>query len=178
MLNTAWEEHQVPERSTSIVIMLTDGDANTGEGRWLLLAPGLAQGEASPLFLPCPCIVGSCLPLPTLLPGRRPQLLGRCRVQNSAAGSQGCGQHVISLSPPATPAGESRPEKIQENVRNAIGGRFPLYNLGFGHNLNYNFLEKMALENNGLARRIYEDSDANLQLQVHHVAHPPGELSQ
>ncbi|XP_040850979.1 inter-alpha-trypsin inhibitor heavy chain H3 isoform X6 [Ochotona curzoniae] len=91
MLNTAWEEHQVPERSTSIVIMLTDGDANTGE---------------------------------------------------------------------------SRPEKIQENVRNAIGGRFPLYNLGFGHNLNYNFLEKMALENNGLARRIYEDSDANLQLQA------------
>ncbi|XP_036734091.2 inter-alpha-trypsin inhibitor heavy chain H3 isoform X4 [Manis pentadactyla] len=90
MLNKAREEHRVPERSTSIVIMLTDGDANVGE---------------------------------------------------------------------------SRPEKIQENVRNAIGGKFPLYNLGFGNNLNYNFLESMALENHGLARRIYEDSDANLQLQ-------------
>ncbi|XP_037654074.1 inter-alpha-trypsin inhibitor heavy chain H3 isoform X2 [Choloepus didactylus] len=99
MLNKAREEHQVPERSTSIIIMLTDGDANTGE---------------------------------------------------------------------------SRPEKIQENVRNAIGGKFPLYNLGFGHNLNYNFLEKMALENHGLARRIYEDSDANLQLQgfYEEVANP------
>ncbi|NP_001378955.1 inter-alpha-trypsin inhibitor heavy chain H3 isoform 9 precursor [Homo sapiens] len=91
MLNKAREEHRIPERSTSIVIMLTDGDANVGE---------------------------------------------------------------------------SRPEKIQENVRNAIGGKFPLYNLGFGNNLNYNFLENMALENHGFARRIYEDSDADLQLQA------------
>ncbi|XP_020923928.1 inter-alpha-trypsin inhibitor heavy chain H3 isoform X5 [Sus scrofa] len=91
MLNKAREEHKVPERSTSIIIMLTDGDANMGV---------------------------------------------------------------------------SKPEKIQENVRNAIGGKFPLYNLGFGNNLNYNFLESMALENHGLARRIYEDSDANLQLQA------------
>ncbi|XP_077605711.1 inter-alpha-trypsin inhibitor heavy chain H3 [Crocuta crocuta] len=99
MLNKAREEHKVPERSTSIIIMLTDGDANVGE---------------------------------------------------------------------------SRPEKIQENVRNAIGGKFPLYNLGFGNNLNYNFLESMALENHGLARRIYEDSDASLQLQgfYEEVANP------
>ncbi|XP_065791415.1 inter-alpha-trypsin inhibitor heavy chain H3 isoform X4 [Muntiacus reevesi] len=99
MLNKAREEHTVPERSTSIIIMLTDGDANVGE---------------------------------------------------------------------------SRPEKIQENVRNAIDGKFPLYNLGFGNNLNYNFLENMALENHGIARRIYEDSDANLQLQgfYEEVANP------
>ncbi|XP_020923925.1 inter-alpha-trypsin inhibitor heavy chain H3 isoform X2 [Sus scrofa] len=99
MLNKAREEHKVPERSTSIIIMLTDGDANMGV---------------------------------------------------------------------------SKPEKIQENVRNAIGGKFPLYNLGFGNNLNYNFLESMALENHGLARRIYEDSDANLQLQgfYEEVANP------
>ncbi|VTJ73545.1 Hypothetical predicted protein [Marmota monax] len=90
MLNKAREENLVPERSTSIVIMLTDGDAN---------------------------------------------------------------------------AGESRPERIQENVRNAIKGKFPLYNLGFGNNLNFNFLETMGLENHGFARRIYEDSDADLQLQ-------------
>lgn len=31
MLNKAREEHKVPERSTSIIIMLTDGDANVGE---------------------------------------------------------------------------------------------------------------------------------------------------
>uniref|UniRef100_A0A671G1P8 Inter-alpha-trypsin inhibitor heavy chain H3 n=1 Tax=Rhinolophus ferrumequinum TaxID=59479 RepID=A0A671G1P8_RHIFE len=99
MLKEAREKHRVLDRSTSIVIMLTDGDANVGE---------------------------------------------------------------------------SRPPKIQENVRNAIGGKFPLYNLGFGNNLNYNFLESMALENHGFARRIYEDSDANLQLQgfYEEVANP------
>ncbi|XP_023571577.1 LOW QUALITY PROTEIN: inter-alpha-trypsin inhibitor heavy chain H3 [Octodon degus] len=99
MLNKAQEDHLVPERSTSIIIMLTDGDANTGE---------------------------------------------------------------------------SRPEKIRENVRNAIKGKFPLYNLGFGRNLDYSFLESMALENHGLARRIYEDSDADLQLQgfYEEVANP------
>uniref|UniRef100_A0A8I6ALV3 Inter-alpha-trypsin inhibitor heavy chain H3 n=1 Tax=Rattus norvegicus TaxID=10116 RepID=A0A8I6ALV3_RAT len=99
MLNKAREDHLVPERSTSILVMLTDGDANTGE---------------------------------------------------------------------------SRPEKIQENVRNAIRGKFPLYNLGFGNNLNYNFLESLALENHGFARRIYEDSDASLQLQgfYEEVANP------
>ena len=31
MLNKAREENIVPERSTSIIIMLTDGDANVGE---------------------------------------------------------------------------------------------------------------------------------------------------
>ncbi|XP_069331978.1 inter-alpha-trypsin inhibitor heavy chain H3 isoform X6 [Eulemur rufifrons] len=91
MLNEARENHRVPERSTSIVIMLTDGEANTGV---------------------------------------------------------------------------TNPEKIQENVRNAIKGKFPLYNLGFGNNLNYNLLDAMALENHGFARRIYEDSDADLQLQA------------
>ncbi|XP_038596066.1 inter-alpha-trypsin inhibitor heavy chain H3-like [Tachyglossus aculeatus] len=90
MLNEAREANVIPKRSTSLIIMLTDGEANVGE---------------------------------------------------------------------------SRVEKIQENVRNAIEGKFPLYNLGFGYNLNYDFLEKMALENHGLARRIYEDSDADLQMQ-------------
>ncbi|XP_023354069.1 inter-alpha-trypsin inhibitor heavy chain H3 isoform X3 [Sarcophilus harrisii] len=72
---------------------------------------------------------------------------------------------IIMLTDGEANTGESRVDKIQENVKNAIGGKFPLYNLGFGHDVNYNFLEKMALENHGVARRIYEDSDANLQMQ-------------
>ncbi|XP_049633670.1 inter-alpha-trypsin inhibitor heavy chain H3 [Suncus etruscus] len=99
MVKKAREEHRVPERSTSIVIMLTDGEANVGV---------------------------------------------------------------------------SEPKYIQANVREAIGGEFPLYNLGFGRDLNYNFLDSLALENNGFARRIYEDSDATLQLQgfYEEVANP------
>ncbi|XP_036386329.1 inter-alpha-trypsin inhibitor heavy chain H3-like isoform X2 [Megalops cyprinoides] len=55
--------------------------------------------------------------------------------------------------------------KIQANVKEAIGRRYTLYCLGFGFDVNYDFLEKMALENEGVARRIYSDSDAALQLQ-------------
>ncbi|KAF7463105.1 inter-alpha-trypsin inhibitor heavy chain H1 [Marmota monax] len=57
-----------------------------------------------------------------------------------------------------------RPQ-ILKNVREAIRDKFPLYNLGFGHNLDFNFLEVMSKENNGWAKRIYEDHDATQQLQ-------------
>lgn len=56
--------------------------------------------------------------------------------------------------------------QILKNVRNAIGGKFPLYNLGFGDNVNLNFLEIMSMENNGRAQRIYQDQEATQQLQV------------
>ncbi|XP_040850553.1 inter-alpha-trypsin inhibitor heavy chain H4 [Ochotona curzoniae] len=56
-------------------------------------------------------------------------------------------------------------EMIQRNVREAIGGHYSLFCLGFGFDVHYSFLEKLALDNGGLARRIYEDSDAALQLQ-------------
>lgn len=51
-------------------------------------------------------------------------------------------------------------------MKESIGSKFPLYCLGFGYDVNFDFLTKMSLENNGVARRIYEDSDADLQLQV------------
>lgn len=63
-------------------------------------------------------------------------------------------------------AGETNLEAIQSNVRKAIADKFPLYCLGFGFDVNFEFLERMSLQNNGVARRIYEDSDADLQLKV------------
>ncbi|KAM9095864.1 inter-alpha-trypsin inhibitor heavy chain H4-like isoform X2 [Sarcophilus harrisii] len=81
---------------------------------------------------------------------------------------------VILLTDGDPTEGERDPQKIQENVKAAIGGRYYLYCLGFGFDVNYAFLEKLALENGGVARRIYEDSDADLQLQdfYHEVANP------
>jgi len=90
MLNKAHESKSVPERSASLVIMLTDGQANVGV---------------------------------------------------------------------------SDTRQIQENAKNATKGKYPIYNLGFGYGVDYAFLERLATENNGVARRIYEDSDAALQLQ-------------
>lgn len=62
--------------------------------------------------------------------------------------------------------GESNVEVIQENIQKAINGKYALFCLGFGFDVSYKFLEKMALSNGGIARRIYENADAALQLQV------------
>uniref|UniRef100_A0A3B3S8J0 Inter-alpha-trypsin inhibitor heavy chain H3 n=1 Tax=Paramormyrops kingsleyae TaxID=1676925 RepID=A0A3B3S8J0_9TELE len=71
---------------------------------------------------------------------------------------------IILLTDGNPTSGVTSSEEIQSNVRNAIHGNITLFCLGFGFNLKYNFLEVMAQENHGLARRIYEDSDAALQL--------------
>lgn len=62
--------------------------------------------------------------------------------------------------------GESNVEVIQENIQKAVNGKYALFCLGFGFDVSYKFLEKMALSNGGIARRIYENADAALQLQV------------
>lgn len=62
--------------------------------------------------------------------------------------------------------GERNPEIIQSNVKRAIDNKFPLYCLGFGFDVKFEFLETMSLQNDGSARRIYEDADADLQLKV------------
>ncbi|XP_042655539.1 inter-alpha-trypsin inhibitor heavy chain H3 isoform X1 [Tyto alba] len=72
---------------------------------------------------------------------------------------------IILLTDGQPNVGVSNTQDIQEHVKKAIEGKYPLYNLGFGYDVDYNFLEKMALENKGLSRRIYPDSDASLQLQ-------------
>ncbi|XP_072277335.1 inter-alpha-trypsin inhibitor heavy chain H3-like [Pyxicephalus adspersus] len=81
---------------------------------------------------------------------------------------------MVLLTDGQANAGESNPTKIQENAKNAIKGRYTLYCLGFGIGVDYLFLEKLALENSGIARRIYEDSDATLQMQgfYNEIANP------
>ncbi|NXA33462.1 ITIH4 inhibitor, partial [Eudromia elegans] len=72
---------------------------------------------------------------------------------------------IILLTDGQPTSGETKVEVIQETIRKAIGGKFALFCLGFGFDVSYRFLEKMALSNGGLARRIYENADAALQLQ-------------
>ncbi|XP_059800887.1 inter-alpha-trypsin inhibitor heavy chain H3a [Hypanus sabinus] len=72
---------------------------------------------------------------------------------------------IILLTDGDPNSGESNPSKIQQNVKYAIKDRYNVYALGFGYDVKFSFLEKLALDNNGIARRIYEDSDAPLQLQ-------------
>ncbi|XP_065810899.1 inter-alpha-trypsin inhibitor heavy chain H3-like isoform X1 [Labrus bergylta] len=78
---------------------------------------------------------------------------------------EGSASILILLTDGDPNSGVTNLEVIQSNVRKAIAGEFPLYCLGFGFDVNFEFLEKMSLQNNGVARRIYEDSDAELQLK-------------
>ncbi|XP_061075714.1 inter-alpha-trypsin inhibitor heavy chain H3-like isoform X1 [Conger conger] len=71
---------------------------------------------------------------------------------------------VILLTDGQPSSGETRLDKIQENARNAMNDSMTFFCLGFGYDVDYDFLNVMATQNNGLARRIYEDSDAALQL--------------
>ncbi|XP_024658324.2 inter-alpha-trypsin inhibitor heavy chain H3 [Maylandia zebra] len=72
---------------------------------------------------------------------------------------------IILLTDGMPNEGESNTGKIQENMRTAIGGNMSLYCLGFGNNVDYSFLDVMSKQNKGLARRIFEASDAAAQLQ-------------
>ncbi|XP_032555079.1 inter-alpha-trypsin inhibitor heavy chain H4 isoform X4 [Chiroxiphia lanceolata] len=72
---------------------------------------------------------------------------------------------IILLTDGQPTSGETNVEEIQENIQKAINGKYALFCLGFGFDVSYKFLEKMALSNGGIARRIYENADAALQLQ-------------
>ncbi|XP_026203022.1 inter-alpha-trypsin inhibitor heavy chain H4-like [Anabas testudineus] len=78
---------------------------------------------------------------------------------------EGSASILVLLTDGDPTTGETNLETIHSNVRRAIADKFPLYCLGFGFDVNFEFLKKMSLQNNGLARRIYEDSDADLQLK-------------
>nr|XP_057947699.1 inter-alpha-trypsin inhibitor heavy chain H3-like [Doryrhamphus excisus] len=72
---------------------------------------------------------------------------------------------IILLTDGMPNHGVSNLQAIQENVRSAIDGKMSLFCLGFGNDVDYSFLDVMSKENKGLARRIFEASDAALQLQ-------------
>uniref|UniRef100_A0A8C3SYS9 Inter-alpha-trypsin inhibitor heavy chain 4 n=1 Tax=Chelydra serpentina TaxID=8475 RepID=A0A8C3SYS9_CHESE len=72
---------------------------------------------------------------------------------------------IILLTDGQPTVGVQDVEILQQNIQKAIKGKYVLYCLGFGFDVSYKFLEKMALDNGGIARRIYEDSDSDLQLQ-------------
>ncbi|KAM6059915.1 inter-alpha-trypsin inhibitor heavy chain H4 [Theristicus caerulescens] len=72
---------------------------------------------------------------------------------------------IILLTDGQPTSGENNVQVIQENIQKAVNGKYALFCLGFGFDVSYKFLEKMALSNGGIARRIYENADAALQLQ-------------
>nr|XP_046240478.1 inter-alpha-trypsin inhibitor heavy chain H3-like [Scatophagus argus] len=72
---------------------------------------------------------------------------------------------VILLTDGMPNHGESNLQQIQKNIQSAIAGKMSMFCLGFGNDVDYSFLDVMCRQNKGLARRIFEASDATLQLQ-------------
>ncbi|CAN0065112.1 unnamed protein product [Lampetra planeri] len=72
---------------------------------------------------------------------------------------------IILLTDGQPTVGETNVEVIIKNARSVIAGLYSLYCLGFGQDVEFNFLEKLALPNSGFARKIFEDVDATLQLK-------------
>ena len=83
--------------------------------------------------------------------------------------THGMSEHVpllVILTDGQPTSGVTNENTIVENAVNALSGTAISLNcLGFGFDLNFNLLERLALKNNGIVRRIYEGEDAPQQLE-------------
>lgn len=69
-------------------------------------------------------------------------------------------RYLISL-------GEIKLSTIQKNVKRVMREEFSLFSLGIGFDVDYDFLERIAMENRGMAQRIYANHNAADQLRVY-----------
>ncbi len=73
---------------------------------------------------------------------------------------------LIFLTDGQPTVGETRVESIVSHIRSANPTRsVAIHSIGFGNDVDFDLLRKISTQNSGVARKIYEDSDADLQLQ-------------
>ncbi|XP_015280584.1 PREDICTED: inter-alpha-trypsin inhibitor heavy chain H5 [Gekko japonicus] len=72
---------------------------------------------------------------------------------------------IIFLTDGRPTVGETHSTKIVNNTKAAIHNRFCLFTIGIGNDVDYQLLERLALENCGMMRRIREDEDATEHLK-------------
>ncbi|KAL1250048.1 hypothetical protein QQF64_021053, partial [Cirrhinus molitorella] len=71
---------------------------------------------------------------------------------------------IIFLTDGEATIGETEPDVILRNAQNALG-LASLFGLAFGDDADFPMLRRLALENRGVARMVYEDDDAAVQLK-------------
>ncbi|XP_062611291.1 inter-alpha-trypsin inhibitor heavy chain H4-like [Saccostrea cucullata] len=76
------------------------------------------------------------------------------------------GKIIVFLTDGHPTAGETKTQNIRLNVKRKNEGLASIFALGFGHNVDMSFLEGLAYENGGFARKIYEEVDAAEQLET------------
>ncbi|XP_048347014.1 inter-alpha-trypsin inhibitor heavy chain H6 [Sphaerodactylus townsendi] len=72
---------------------------------------------------------------------------------------------IIFLTDGEPTSGVTAGSRILANTQQALRGTISLFGLAFGDDADYGLLRRLSLENRGVARRIYEDADATLQLK-------------
>uniref|UniRef100_A0A8C5G7G3 Inter-alpha-trypsin inhibitor heavy chain 5 n=1 Tax=Gouania willdenowi TaxID=441366 RepID=A0A8C5G7G3_GOUWI len=72
---------------------------------------------------------------------------------------------IIFLTDGQPTVGEKLPAIILDNTRSAVQDKFCIFTIGMGNDVDYRLLERMALENCGMMRRIHEDAKASAMLK-------------
>lgn len=72
---------------------------------------------------------------------------------------------IIFLTDGQPTVGEVRPGAILGNARAAVRDKFCIFTIGMGDDVDYRLLERMALDNCGMMRRIPEEADASSMLK-------------
>uniref|UniRef100_A0A8C4YYH6 Inter-alpha-trypsin inhibitor heavy chain 5 n=1 Tax=Gadus morhua TaxID=8049 RepID=A0A8C4YYH6_GADMO len=72
---------------------------------------------------------------------------------------------VIFLTDGRPTVGVVKSNAILGNARQAVQEKFCVFTIGLGNDVDYRLLERMALENCGMMRRIAEDADASAMLK-------------
>lgn len=71
---------------------------------------------------------------------------------------------LVFLTDGQPTSGVTNSMEILENVKLYNEIHVPIFSLAFGQGADYDFTKKVAAQNNGLGKKIYEDSDAALQI--------------
>ncbi|KAJ8384547.1 hypothetical protein AAFF_G00200800 [Aldrovandia affinis] len=79
---------------------------------------------------------------------------------------------IIFLTDGRPTVGELKSPSILSNAKSAVREQFCVFTIGIGNDVDYRLLERMALENCGMTRRIHEDADAAAMLKgFRHLLH-------
>uniref|UniRef100_A0A9J7ZFF3 Inter-alpha-trypsin inhibitor heavy chain 2 n=1 Tax=Cyprinus carpio carpio TaxID=630221 RepID=A0A9J7ZFF3_CYPCA len=73
---------------------------------------------------------------------------------------------IILVSDGDPTVGEIKLNTIQKNVKRVMTEEFSLYSLGIGFDVDFDFLERIAMDNRGIAQRINANHDAADQLKT------------
>lgn len=70
------------------------------------------------------------------------------------------------MSPFVCLQGELKLTTIQKNVKQSIKDEFSLFCLGIGFDVDYDFLQRIATDNRGMAQRIFGNQETSAQMKV------------